>query len=74
MSKLGKKPIEIPKGTSVKVNGGKLTLTGPKGSSELTINDKIFATKISENNMTCSNKEWSTSRKTYLFDNKYQHI
>ena len=50
MSKLGKKPIEIPKGTSVKVNGGKLTLTGPKGSSELTINDKIFATKISENN------------------------
>ena len=50
MSKLGKKPIVIPKDTKVKVEGGKLILTGPKGSKELNINDKIFSTSISENN------------------------
>ena len=48
MSKLGKKPISIPKGTTVKVDNGELTLTGPKGSKELTINDKIFTTKIED--------------------------
>ena len=46
MSKLGKKPIVIPKDTKVKVESGKLILTGPKGSKELTINDKIFSAKI----------------------------
>ena len=46
MSKLGKKSIEIPKDTKIKVESGKLILTGPKGSKELTINDKIFSTTI----------------------------
>ena len=50
MSKLGKKPITIPKDTKVKVESGKLTLTGPKGSKELNINDKIFSASILENN------------------------
>ena len=46
MSKLGKKPIPIPKDTKVKLENGKLILSGPKGSKELTINDKIFTTSI----------------------------
>ena len=50
MSKLGKKPILIPKDTTVKVESGKLLLTGPKGSKELSINDKIFSTTVSEDN------------------------
>tara|TARA_B100001123_G_C15211675_1_gene987550 strand:+ start:735 stop:1274 length:540 start_codon:yes stop_codon:yes gene_type:complete len=50
MSKLGKKPITIPKDIKVKVESGKLTLTGPKGSKELNINDKIFSASVSENN------------------------
>ena len=50
MSKLGKKPIQIPKDTKVKVENGKLTLTGPKGSKELTINDKIFSASLSNEN------------------------
>ena len=50
MSKLGKKPIIIPKDTKVKVESGKLILTGPKGSKELNINDKIFSASISEDN------------------------
>ena len=48
MSKLGKKPIEIPKDIKVKIESGKLILTGPKGSRELTLNDKIFTTTISD--------------------------
>ena len=48
MSKLGKKPIAIPKDTKVKVENGKLVMTGPKGSKELTINDKIFTATISD--------------------------
>ena len=48
MSKLGKKPIEIPKDTKVKIESGRLILTGPKGSRELTLNDKIFTTTISD--------------------------
>jgi len=47
MSKLGKKPILIPKDTKVKLESGKLTLTGPKGSRELSLNDKIFTATIS---------------------------
>ena len=65
MSKLGKKPIQIPKETTVKVDPGKLILTGPKGTKELNINDKIFSTKISKENflaLTPLKKEDSTSR------------
>ncbi len=46
MSKLGKKPINIPKDTKVKLEGSKLTLTGPKGTRELSLNDKIFSATI----------------------------
>ena len=48
MSKLGKKPIIIPKDTQVKLESGKLILTGPKGSKELTLNDKIFTATIDD--------------------------
>ncbi len=48
MSKLGKKPIPIPKDAKVKLESGKLILTGPKGSKELNINDKIFSAKIAD--------------------------
>ena len=46
MSKLGKKPILIPKDTKVKHESGKLVVTGPKGTKELSLNDKIFTTSI----------------------------
>ena len=71
MSKLGKKPISIPKETKIKVESGKLTFTGPKGSKELSINDKIFSTTITDdNNLVLKllkkneslNKIWGTTR------------
>ncbi len=71
MSKIGKKPIQIPKDTKVKVESGKLILTGPKGSKKLSLNDKIFTASISEDNNLIlklikkneiSNIMWGTTR------------
>jgi len=50
MSKIGKKNITIPKDSSVKSENGVITITGPKGSKTLSINDKIFSVKTNENN------------------------
>jgi len=71
MSKLGKKPIIIPKDTKVKLESGRIFLTGPQGSKELTLNDKIFAAtivdgksliiKLIKKNET-SNMMWGTTR------------
>ena len=70
MSKLGKKPINIPKDTKVNIQNGKLTLTGPKGSKELSINDKIFTVSTDNKNLIIklikknenSNIMWGTTR------------
>ena len=50
MSKIGKKNIILPKESSIKVDKDQITVTGPKGSKKLTINDKIFSSKINEKN------------------------
>jgi len=70
MSKLGKKPITIPKDAKVTLVSGKLTLSGPKGSKELSLNDKIFSASITENNLVIKlikknekqNVMWGTTR------------
>ena len=71
MSKIGKKPIQIPKDAKVKVESGELILTGPKGSKKLSLNDKIFTTSISKDNNLIlklikknetSNIMWGTTR------------
>ena len=46
MSKIGKKNILIPKESSIKIDGSNLIITGPKGTKTLTINDKIFSSKV----------------------------
>tara|TARA_B100001057_G_scaffold400294_1_gene411429 strand:+ start:214 stop:756 length:543 start_codon:yes stop_codon:yes gene_type:complete len=48
MSKIGKKNIVIPKDSSIRIEGADLTISGPKGTKKLTINDKIFSSKINE--------------------------
>jgi len=70
MSKLGKKPIAIPKDTEVKIESGKLLLKGPKGSKQLSINDKIFSTTVNDNSLVVklikknedSKRMWGTTR------------
>ncbi|MCD6118807.1 50S ribosomal protein L6 [bacterium] len=41
MSRIGKKPIEIPKDTEIKIDGRKLTVKGPKGTLSHTIPECI---------------------------------
>tara|TARA_A100001011_G_C14293865_1_gene837470 strand:- start:1673 stop:2218 length:546 start_codon:yes stop_codon:yes gene_type:complete len=50
MSKIGRKNIVLPKDSTVKVAGNKLVISGPKGSKELSINEKIFSSKVNEKN------------------------
>ena len=63
--------LPISKDTKVKVESGKLTLTGPKGSKELNINDKIYTATIADeknlslklkNKNESSNIMWGTTR------------
>ena len=57
MSKIGKKNIIIPKDSSIKIEGANLTISGPKGTKKLTINDKIFSSKLVESEFKLLPKE-----------------
>jgi len=45
MSRVGKKPIELPKGVDVTINGNAITVKGPKGELKRTVNDRIQVVK-----------------------------
>jgi len=66
MSKIGKKNILIPKDSSIKVDGANLTITGPKGTKKLTINDKIFSSKLSESEFQLLPLEKKVDKKTSI--------
>lgn len=51
MSRIGKKPIEIPAGVTVTVNNGNVTVKGPKGELSRTFNPEI-SISIEENVIT----------------------
>ena len=44
MSRIGNKPITIPDGVEVKVDGSKVTVKGPKGTLEKEIHKNITVT------------------------------
>ena len=44
MSRIGRKPIAIPAGVEVKVNGNVVTVKGPKGTLSETLNSNISVT------------------------------
>ena len=50
MSKIGKKNIIVPKESSIKIDGANLIISGPKGTKTLSVNDKIFSSKLNEKN------------------------
>ena len=41
MSRIGNKPITVPENVEVKIDGNKITVKGPKGTLERTVNDNI---------------------------------
>ena len=53
MSRIGKKPVQIPAGVEVAVDGSLITVKGPKGQLELDIYSKL-SVSIEENMLTVS--------------------
>ena len=74
MSKIGKKNIIIPKESSVKIEGGNLTIKGPKGSKTLTINDKIFSSKLNENQFQILPIDKKVDKKTSIMWGTYRSL
>ena len=74
MSKIGKKNITIPKESSIKIEGGNLTITGPKGTKKLTINDKIFTSKLNENEFQIKPLEKKVDKKTSIMWGTYRSL
>ena len=74
MSKIGKKNITIPKESSIKIEGSNLTITGPKGTKKLTINDKIFTSKLNENEFQIKPLEKKVDKKTSIMWGTYRSL
>ena len=74
MSKIGKKNISIPKESSIKIEGAHLTITGPKGTKTLTINDKIFSSKLNESEFKILPLEKKIEKKTSILRGTYRSL
>ena len=74
MSKLGKKNILLPKDSSIKVEGPSLIITGPKGTKKLSINDKIFSSKVNENEFQILPIQKSVDKKTSIMWGTYRSL
>ena len=74
MSKIGKKNIIIPKESSIKIEGSNLTITGPKGSKKLTINDKIFSSILNESEFQLRPLQKKIDKKTSIMWGTYRSI
>ena len=74
MSKIGKKNISIPKESSIKIEGANLTITGPKGTKTLSINDKIFSSKLSDTEFQIMPLEKKIDKKTSIMWGTYRSL
>ena len=74
MSKSVKKNIILPKDSSIKIEGSNLTITGPKGTTKLTINDKIFSSKINESEFQIKPIDNKVDKKTSILWGTYRSI
>ena len=74
MSKIGKKNISVPKESSIKIEGGNLTISGPKGTKKLTINDKIFSSTLNESEFLIQPLEKKVDKKTSIMWGTYRSL
>ena len=74
MSKIGKKNIIIPKDASIKIEGADLTISGPKGTKKLTINDKIFSSKLNESEFQIQPLEKKIDKKISIMWGTYRSL
>ena len=74
MSKIGKKNIIIPKDSSIKIEGANLTISGPKGTKKLYINDKIFSSKLNESEFKIQPITKNIDKKTSIMWGTYRSL
>ena len=74
MSKIGKKNIVIPKESSIKIEGANLTISGPKGTKKLTINEKIFSSKLNESKFEIKPLVKKIDKKTSIMWGTYRSL
>ena len=74
MSKIGKKNILIPKESSIKIEGQSVIISGPKGTKTLTINDKIFSSKLVESEFQIRPLEKKIDKKTLIMWGTYRSL
>ena len=74
MSKIGKKNILIKKESSIKIEGGNLTISGPKGTQKLTINDKIFSSKLENSKFELKPLNKNIDKKTSVMWGTYRSL
>ena len=74
MSKIGKKNIIVPKDSSIKIDGSNLIISGPKGTKNLTINDKIFSSKMAESEFQIRPLEKKVDKKTSILWGTYRSL
>ena len=74
MSKIGNKNIILPKDSSIKIEWADLTISGPKGKKELTINDKIFSSKLNESEFQIQPLKKKIDKKTSIMWGTYRSL
>ena len=74
MSKIGKKNILIPKESSIKIDGANLTISGPKGTKKLSINDKIFTSNLNESKFELKPLNKTIDKKTSIMWGTYRSL
>jgi len=74
MSKIGKKNIIVPKESSITIDGSSLTITGPKGTKKLTINDKIFSSQLNESEFKIMPLEKKIDKKISIMWGTYRSL
>jgi large subunit ribosomal protein L6 len=65
MSKVGKKPVELPTGTTPKLDGQKVSVKGPKGELHFTVPDDVAV--VLEGNVITVNPRSETKRARALW-------
>lgn len=56
MSRIGKRPVEVPSGVAATVDGNVITAKGPKGELSFTLNDLVLA-EMGEDGITVTPRE-----------------
>ncbi len=74
MSKIGKKNITVPKESSIKIDGSNLTISGPRGTKNLTVDEKIFSSSFNDGEFKILPLKKDIDKKTSILWGTYRNL